>query len=138
MERERKMAHDLDEAPTIVRTDGNLMIAGTRITLYSVMDYVVAGYPPKLIRDRLNLTDQQTAEALKYIEEHRTEVEADYQEVLREAEEIRHYWEERNRERLAQIAAMPPKPGQEAIRAKLKAWKAKIEKEDDDSGRPRH
>jgi uncharacterized protein (DUF433 family) len=132
------MAHDLDEAPTIVRTDGNLMIAGTRITLYSVMDYVVAGYPPKLIRDRLNLTDQQTAEALKYIEEHRTEVEADYQEVLREAEEIRHYWEERNRERLAQIAAMPPKPGQEAIQAKLKAWKAKIAKEDDDSGRPQH
>jgi uncharacterized protein (DUF433 family) len=44
---------------TVVRTGRGLSIAGTRITLYSILDYAHAGWPPKLIRDRLNLTDQQ-------------------------------------------------------------------------------
>jgi hypothetical protein len=59
------------------------------------------------------------------LETHRTEVEAEYQEVLKTAEEIRRYWEDRNRDRLAQIAAMPPKHGQEALWKKLQAQKAK-------------
>jgi uncharacterized protein (DUF433 family) len=113
--------------PAVVRTERGLTLAGTRTTLYDVMDYLVADWPPKLIRDRLDLTDQQIEVALDYINQHRTEVETEYQEVLRSAEESRHYWEERNRERLAAIAKRPPQPGQEAIRAKLKAWKAQLE-----------
>src|SRR5258706_12133988 len=101
---------------TVVRTSRGLSIAGTRITLYSILDYVHAGWPAKLIRDRLNLTDQQITDALDYIAAHSTEVEAEYQQVLREAAEIRQYWEERNRERLAAIAALPPKPEQAVIR----------------------
>jgi uncharacterized protein (DUF433 family) len=127
MERETTMTHDSEDCPSIIRTERGLTIAGTRITLYDIMDYLVEDGLSRLIGDRLNLTDQQVADALKYIEENRAEVEAEYQQVLREAEETRQYWEERNRERLAQIAAMPPKPGQEAIRAKLKAHKAKWE-----------
>jgi uncharacterized protein (DUF433 family) len=113
--------------PTVIHTERGLTIAGTRITLYDVMDYVTANWPPKLIRDRLNLTDQQITDALDYIAAHRAEVEADYQEVLQEAQANRQYWEERNRERFAQIAALPPKPGQEALRDKLRAWKERIE-----------
>jgi hypothetical protein len=90
------------------------------------MDYVTAGWPPELIKHWLNLNDKQITDVMDYIETHREEVEAEYQIVLREAEEIRKYWEERNRERFAQIAAMPPKPGQEEIRAKLKAWKERL------------
>jgi uncharacterized protein (DUF433 family) len=112
--------------PGIIRTERGLTIAGERITLYDVMDYVSAQYPPKFIGDMLNLTDEQVNAALSYIEANRTEVEAEYLTVLREAEEIRQYWEERNRERFAQIKALPPKPGQEAIRAKLQAWKEKL------------
>jgi uncharacterized protein (DUF433 family) len=112
--------------PGIIRTERGLTIAGTRITLYDVMDYVSAQYPPKFIRGMLNLTDEQVNAALSYIEANRAEVEAEYQIVLQEAEEIRQYWEERNRERLEQIKALPPKPGQEAIRAKLQAWKEKL------------
>ena len=111
---------------TVVRTSRGLSIAGTRITLYSILDYVQAGWPPKLIRDRLNLTDQQITDALDYIATHQAEVETEYQQVLHDAEEIRQYWEERNRERLAAIAALPPKPEQAAIRAKLAAAKAKL------------
>lgn len=60
------------------------------------------------------------------IEAHRKEVEAEYQPVLKQAEEIQQYWEERNKERFAEIAAMPPKPDQETILTKLKALKEKL------------
>lgn len=107
----------------IIRTERGLSIAGTRITLYDVLDYLKAEYPLKFIRDSLNLTDAQINAALAYIETHPAEVEAEYQEVLKAAEEIRQYWEERNRERFAQIAAAP-RPGYEAVRAKLQERRA--------------
>jgi len=111
---------------TVVRTSRGLSIAGRRITLYSILDYLHADWPPKLIRDRLDLTEQQITDALDYIATYQSEVETEYQQVLRDAEEIRQYWEERNRERLAAIAALPPKPEQAAIRAKLAVAKAKL------------
>lgn len=110
----------------IIRTEGGLTIAGTRITLYDVMDYLVSGWSPQLIRDWLPLTEEQLDAALSYIDTHRNEVEAEYQTVLQTAEEIRQYWEAKNRERSAHIATLPPKPGQEEIHAKLQAWKAKL------------
>lgn len=110
---------------TIVRTDWGLTIAGTRITLYDVMDYATAQYPPKLIRDILNLTEAQINAALSYIEANRTEVEAEYQTVLREAEEIRYYWQERNQEHFARVATQQRSPDREALWAKLQAQKAK-------------
>jgi len=66
-----------NEQTAIIRTERGLTIAGTRITLYDVMDYVTAQYPPKFIQGLC-------------------------------------------------IAAKPPKPGTEAIRAKLQAEKAKL------------
>ncbi|MDJ0635114.1 MAG: DUF433 domain-containing protein [Xenococcaceae cyanobacterium MO_188.B29] len=116
-----------NQQASIIRTERGLTIAGTRITLYDVMDYLKAQYPPKLIREKLGLNDEQIHSALAYIETHPIEVETEYQECLRTAAEIRQYWEERNREQFAKIATMPPKPGQEALRAKLQAWKARIE-----------
>jgi len=90
------------------------------------MDYLHAGWPPHLIRDEFNLTDKQIADVMDYIETHRDEVETEYQAVLQQAEENRHYWETRNKERLARIATLPPKPGQEELRAKLQAARAKL------------
>jgi len=52
------------EQPTIIRTERGLMIAGTHITLYDVMDYLTESYSPKLIRDKLNITDEQINAAL--------------------------------------------------------------------------
>ncbi|MGL4883798.1 MAG: DUF433 domain-containing protein, partial [Waterburya sp.] len=104
-----------------------LAIAQTRITLYDVMDYLTAGYPAKLIREKLCLTDAQVVTALTYIQAHQAEVEAEYQQVLQIAEENRQYWEERNREHFDRLATTPPKPGQEAIHAKLQAWKDRLE-----------
>lgn len=111
----------------IIRTERGLTIAGTRITLYDVMDYVTAQYPPKFIRGLFELTEEQINAALAYIESNRATVEVEYQMVLKEAEELRQYYEEKNRDLIARLAAQPPKPGQEAVRAKLQAAKAKFE-----------
>lgn len=110
----------------IVRTERGLTVVGTRITLYDVMDYVIEHYPPKFIRAMLDLTDEQLSAALSYIEANRTEVEEEYQVVLQETEHLRQYYEEQNRERVIRIATNPPKPGNEAIRIKLQAEQAKL------------
>ena len=111
--------------PTVVRTERGLSISGTRITLYAIMDYLKEGWPPRLIRDWLNLTDQQIDDVIQYVADHRESVEAEYRQVLQEAAETRSYWEERNRDRLAEIAAMPPKPEHAELWAKLQANKAR-------------
>ncbi|PIG91091.1 DUF433 domain-containing protein [Gloeocapsopsis sp. IPPAS B-1203] len=111
----------------VVRTERGLTIAGTRITLYDVMDYVIAQYPPRFIQGLFELTEEQINVALAYIEANRAEVEAEYQQVLKEAEDLRQYYEAQNRERVDQILRQPPKPGTEAAWEKLRAVKAKRE-----------
>jgi uncharacterized protein (DUF433 family) len=112
---------------SIIRTERGLTIAETRITLYDLMDYVTEQYPPKFIRAMLSLTDEQLDAALSYIDTHRTEVEAEYKSVLQDAKELQQYYEEQNRELIAHIAAKPPRPGTEEIRAKLQAERAQIQ-----------
>ncbi|PSB20851.1 DUF433 domain-containing protein [Phormidesmis priestleyi ULC007] len=114
-----------NEQSEITRTERGLTISGTRITIYDVIDHLVAGRPPQLILNWLPLTEEQLEVALSYIEANRAEVEAEYQEVLKTAAVAQQYWEARNRERFAQIDRMPPKFGQEALWEKLQAQKAK-------------
>lgn len=104
------MAERIRYSPVVVRTGRGLTVAGTRITLYQIMDFLKAGYPPEEIRDDFGLTIRQMKEVTEYIETRRDEVENEYRQVLDLAERNRQYWEEHNRERLAQIAEMPPEP----------------------------
>ncbi|MBC6424346.1 MAG: DUF433 domain-containing protein [Hormoscilla sp. GM7CHS1pb] len=113
------MTSEIREQEVIIRTERGLTIAGTRITIYDVIYYLKAEYPRKYIRDAYCLTDEQIDGALSYIETHREAVEVEYQEIMRQAEETRQYWEEYNRERFARIAAAPPRPGSEALRLKI-------------------
>lgn len=112
------MSLTFSEPAIIIRTERGLAIAGTRITLYDVMDYVTENYPPKFIRAMLGLTDEQVAAALFYIETHRAEVETEYQFILKEAEELQQYYEEENRDRVTRIAAKSPKPGKKSDSSK--------------------
>jgi uncharacterized protein (DUF433 family) len=112
--------------PTVIRTGRGLTVAGTRITLYAIMDFIKEDYPPKLIRYKFNLTERQMADVLAYIEEHREEVEAEYQQVIKEAEELRRYHEEKLREHLATRPPKSPKPEEAVIRAKLEQEKARL------------
>ncbi len=111
----------------IIRTERGLSVDGTRITLYDVMDYVKANHTPAEIMEMLPLNAEQVDTALRYIREHEAEVEQEYQDILRSAEEIRRYWEERNREHFARIAAQPRSPEKAELWAKLQAWKAKLQ-----------
>lgn len=115
--------------PTVVRTERGLSVAGTRITLYAIMDFVKLDYSPQRIAEKFLLPEEVIADVLRYIEEHREQVEAEYRFVLKQAEELRHYYKEKERERRA---TRPPKPLSEqtpeerAIRAKLAAEKARL------------
>jgi uncharacterized protein (DUF433 family) len=113
------MTNKSNEQGVIIRTERGLTVAGTRITVYDIMDYLKQEYPRKYIRDIYDFTDEQVDAILAYIEANREAVEEEYQEMLRMAEEIRQYWEEKNRDRLAKIAASLPTPGYEAVRVKI-------------------
>jgi uncharacterized protein (DUF433 family) len=112
---------------TVVRTSRGLSIAGTRITLYAILDYLHAEWPPKLIQAWFSLSDTQIADVLAYIATHQDEVEREHQQVVQQAEEIKRYWEERNADRFARHAPAPLAPDQAALQAKLQAWKDKID-----------
>ena len=114
-----------DNKPAITRTERGLTISGTRITLYQIMDYIHASYPRYLIRHQFYLTDEQFDGAMSYIDTHYEEVESEYQIVLQQAEEIQDYWQEKNKERLANISKLPPKPEYASAWQKLQARKAK-------------
>ncbi len=70
------------------------------------------------------LTTEQIQVALDYIETHHSEVEAEYGEVIREAEERRHYWEARLQEHRAHQPQSQPSPDKAALYAKLAEQRA--------------
>jgi uncharacterized protein (DUF433 family) len=109
----------------VVRTERGLTIRGTRITLYSIMDYVHADWPKDEIKHWMRLDDEQIDGALAYIHAHRNEVEREYQEVLKLAEESRRYWEEYNRNR-PKPPPLPDTPERAAVRAKIAEMKRKL------------
>ncbi|MEG3991313.1 DUF433 domain-containing protein, partial [Microcoleus sp. S28C3] len=104
------------------------------LTLYacyvSIITYfyrILCLSPAKFIRGLFDLTEEQINAALTYIEENRADVEAEYQMVPKEAEELRLYYQEKNRDLIARIATQPPRQGTEAAWEKLRAAKAKRE-----------
>jgi uncharacterized protein (DUF433 family) len=57
-------------------------VAGTRITVYDVLDDHRLGWHRDLIASTLDLSSRQIEAAVRYIDEHRDEVMADYREML--------------------------------------------------------
>jgi len=112
------------EWPSIVRTGRGVCIAGTRITLYHILDYLHAGWSPRLVQQWLDLTDVQMTDVMEYIAQHRDEIEQEYQQVLQRAEQNRRYWETRQREHLARREPKPLTPEQVALRARFQTWRS--------------
>jgi uncharacterized protein (DUF433 family) len=114
---------DVLVAPGVVRRrDRGLCVAGTRITLYLIMDHLKEGWPPHLLCDQLLLSQEQMAQVMDYIEAHRAEFEAEYQEVVRKCAERERYWRERERERRKRVQPHNPRDAREAvIAARLEA-----------------
>jgi hypothetical protein len=114
---------DSDQA-AVVRTERGLSVFGTRITVYQIMDYLKAEWHPELIRRWLGLTEQQISGVLDYIRAHENEVQAEYRSVLQQAEEIRRYWEDCNRNRFEAIAASHA--DNDPVWAKIQSKKAEL------------
>jgi uncharacterized protein (DUF433 family) len=57
-------------------------IEGTRITVYDILDYHKRGWHRDMIADNFDLSSRQVEAAIRYIEEHREEVTADYEKIL--------------------------------------------------------
>jgi uncharacterized protein (DUF433 family) len=57
-------------------------IAGTRITVFDVMDYLKAGWHRDRIAGLFRLSSRDVQAAIDYIEQHPDEVEAGYQRIL--------------------------------------------------------
>jgi uncharacterized protein (DUF433 family) len=66
----------------IVKTGRGPEIAGTRITVYDIIDYHKTGWHRDMIADTLELSSEQVDVALRYLEEHHEEVMAAYEKNM--------------------------------------------------------
>ena len=66
----------------IIKTGRGPEIAGTRITVYDVIEYYKAGQHRDMIAAILSLSSNQVEVAIRYIEEHRDEVMASYEKNM--------------------------------------------------------
>lgn len=60
-------------------------IAGTRITVYTILDYLKEGWHHTRIAAFFQISSAQVLAVARYIEAHKEEVEADYQKILQRA-----------------------------------------------------
>src|SRR2546427_4688096 len=104
------------------RSDRGLCVAGHRITLYLIEDYLRAGWPPHLLRHSLRLSDQEMTEVLDYLAANRSEFDREYERVAREATEREKYWREREqRRKRLKVTRRKFTPEQAAAWARLNA-----------------
>ena len=80
-------------AAVIIETPRGPSLAGTRITVYDVMDYLKGNWSRRFITHILRITDEQLDAALAYIAEHKEEVEHEYAAILQREEERRAHYE---------------------------------------------
>lgn len=100
--------------PLIEETPRGPSIAGTRITVYSIMDYIKNNRSKEYILEMMPLiTAEQLDAVYEYIEQHREAVEAEYEQILRRSaerqEEARQVW-------LARAPYPPDLPEEERLK----------------------
>jgi uncharacterized protein (DUF433 family) len=66
----------------IVKVGRTPRIAGSRITVYDILDYREAGWHRDEIAALFDLSSRQVEAAFRYIEEHRDEVMVEYAQIL--------------------------------------------------------
>jgi len=117
-------------SPAVIRRpDMGLAIAGTRITLYTIIEYLDEGWSQQEVGDWLNLTAEQIQAALDYIDDHRAEVESEYSEVIQEADERRRFWEAQLQEHLSRKPRTTSSPERAALYTKLAEQRAQTIRE---------
>jgi uncharacterized protein (DUF433 family) len=66
----------------IIKLGRNPRIAGTRITVYTILEYVQEGWHRDQIAVFFGLGSGQVEAAIRYIEEHKEEVMAEYAKIM--------------------------------------------------------
>jgi uncharacterized protein (DUF433 family) len=99
-------------------------IAGTRITVYDLVDYLQEGWRYDQIAGLFRLPPEDIQVALQYIEEHKDEVMAAYRQILARHSDVRY------------PAAVQAKLAQnrQKLQAKLAELKARRQAEDAHAG----
>ena len=81
---------------TIVDRGRGPEIAGTRITVFDVMDYLREGWHRDRIASLFRLSSRDIQAAIDYIEQHREEVEADYQQIVERHRNYQYFFYEKH------------------------------------------
>lgn len=68
--------------PGIDFISGGPAIAGTRITVYAVLEYAKAGWHRDWIAGLFRLGSRKVQAALDYVDAHRAEVEAEFEKIM--------------------------------------------------------
>ena len=67
--------------PRVVDRGDGPKIEGTRITVYTVLEYLRAGRTRDWIAAMLNLSSRQIQAAMNYIRDHEAQVSAEYEKI---------------------------------------------------------
>jgi uncharacterized protein (DUF433 family) len=86
-------------------------VAGTRVTVYRIMDFLREGSSAGRIATELHLTEEQVRVALDYIAMHRGTIEAEYETILQRVQQ-------RNPPHVEAGRAMSPDALKQRIRAR--------------------
>lgn len=121
--------------PIIVETSRGPSIAGTRITVYAVLDYFTSGFGLDAVKENFRLSDEQLSAVTEYIELHRAEVERDYTEIVRRSNERRKAYEQAYRARAVFAPDLPLAEKAERMRRAL-ADRREAEPQHDDDQNP--
>ena len=73
--------------PRVVDRGDGPKIEGTRITVYTVLDYLRAGRTRDWIAALLHLSSDQVQVAMDYIHDHDTQVKAEYEAIVARIEQ---------------------------------------------------
>ena len=68
--------------PRVIDQDDGPKIEGTRITVYTILEYLRAGRTRDWIAAMLNLSSAQVEAAMDYIRDHHTQVNRDYERIM--------------------------------------------------------
>ena len=108
----------------IVETPRGPSVAGTRITVYDVMDYIKDNCSREYTLQFLHITPAELDAAYVYIERHKDAVEQEYERILLREEAARQESERIYRERSPYPPDMPWEEKSKLLKEKLAAMKA--------------
>ena len=105
--------------PLIVETTRGPCIAGTRITVFSVMDYLKGEWSRDVVKQVIGISDEQLDAVLDYITRHKEAVENEYAAIVRRSEARRASYEKLFYERSPYPSHMPLEERVSCLRQRL-------------------